>query len=126
MVFLIMLVLFCYMIHKACEDQGISPWNYLAGYVTGWFVILLLTSIAIVILYGQNIIHDPDAQKKILIFTPFTLLFHFLLFVFFRHRIASVGNPDYLEGMDSDDHYENDDEGHNEPPKPKKDLSYFR
>jgi hypothetical protein len=118
MLFLTMLVLFCYMIHKLCEERGLAPWNYLAGYITGWFVVLLVTSIAIVVVYGQNIIHDPDAAKKILIFTPFTLLFHFLLFIFFRHRITSITAPEYIE--------HDDDMPSNGPPKEKKDLSYFR
>ena len=115
MVFLLLLVAFCYVLHKMCEEKGISPWNYLMGFVGGFILVLFATSAAIMFFYGPNIINDPDAAKKIMAFTPFAMLFHFLLFIFFRRKISRV------------DTFNDEDDTHTPPPSDgKKDLSYFR
>ncbi|MES2620499.1 MAG: hypothetical protein V4615_06575 [Bacteroidota bacterium] len=115
MIFLILLVVFSYVIHKMCADRGISPWKHLIGFVTGFFLVLFATSFAIVMVYGQSVMSDPDVEKKVMVFAPFAMLFQFLLFVFFRIKIARVRVPN------------NEDD---EPTLPKdgekKDLSYFR
>ena len=116
MEFLLLLVGFCYVLHKMCAEKGISPVNYLVGFVTGFFIVLLGVAVAIACIYGPNIMNDPDANKKILAFTPFALLFHFLLFIFFRRKIAKV----------ADFHDEDDNHTPNPPTGEKKDLSYFR
>ncbi len=113
--FPIILVLFCYFLHKMCMEKGISPWGYLGGFVGGFVLILLAAYAGCVYFYGPNLMHDPEAQKKIESMTPFAMMFQFLLFIFFRNRIDNI--PDY--------HDEDDD---NNPPSDggKKDLSYFR
>ena len=115
MIFLILLVVLSYVLHKMCVDRGISPWKHLIGFVTGFFLVLFATSFAIVMFYGQDVLNDPDVEKKVMAFAPFAMLFQFLLFVFFRIKIARVRLPD------------NEDD---EPTLPtdsgKKDLSYFR
>ncbi len=117
MIFLLLLVFFCFMLHKMCDERGISPWSYLTGFVAGFVLILFLTSAAIVYLYGQNVLNDPDLQKKIIFFTPVALVCDLLLFLFMRRKISKVGV------------YHDDDDDSNMPPPPsneKKDLSYFR
>jgi hypothetical protein len=115
MIFIILLVGFSYMIHKMCSERGISPVNHLIGFITGFFLILFATSLALVLVYGQNVINDPEVESKVLQFAPFAYMFQFLLFVFFRLKIARIPLQD------------NDDD---EPTPPKngekKDLSYFR
>lgn len=115
MIFLIMLVVFSYMLHKLCIEKGISPWNHLVGFIVGFILILFATSFAIVIVYGQNIINDPDVETKVMLFAPFAMLFQFLLFIFFRLKISRIS-------------LHNDEHDEPTPPKDtdKKDLSYFR
>ena len=115
MIFLILLVVFCFVLHKMCVERGISPWNHLIGFVTGFFLILFATSFTIVVVYGQNIISDPDVEKKVMLFAPFAMLFHFLLFIFFRMKISRVPL-----------HKDEDDEPHHPTDSGKKDFSYFR
>src|SRR5438105_4908945 len=116
MIFLILLVAFCYVLHKMCAEKGISPWSYLTGFVTGFILVLFATSAAIVYFYGQNVINDPEVSKKVMVFAPFALMFHFLLFIFFRHKIARI--PDF---------HDEDEEKHIPPPaNGKGDFSYFR
>ncbi|HWB65163.1 MAG TPA: hypothetical protein VG603_16730 [Chitinophagales bacterium] len=120
MAFMLLLVGCSYLLHRMCDERGISPWRYLAGFVGGFFLILFGTSLAIVIVYGQNILKDPDMQRKIMMFTPVALGLHFLLFLFVRRKIERI--PVYGR--------EEDDDSHLPPPPPppseKKDLSYFR
>ena len=110
------LVLFCYFLHKMAVDKGLSPWGYIGGFITGFFLIIFSTAAAIVFFYGRNVLHSPDAQKEIESFMPFAMLFDFLLFLFFRWRIERI--PDYND--DDDDHHMPPNDGE------KKDLSYFR
>ncbi|MDB5284626.1 MAG: hypothetical protein JWO06_3701 [Bacteroidota bacterium] len=114
--FLLLLVGFCYVLHKMCAEKGISPWSYLIGFVTGFFLILFLTSAAIVFFYGPNILNDPEAGKEIMSFTLPAILFQFMLFLFFRRKISRIS-----------DYHDEDDETHTPPSDgTKKDLSYFR
>ena len=67
-----------------------------------------------IIVYGQNLINDPDLDKKVILFTPLTIVSQFLLFLFFKMKISRAR-------ISKDD---------DEPKLPtdtgKKDLSYFR
>lgn len=116
--FLFLLVAFCSVLHNMCAEKGISPWSYITGFVTGFFLVLFATSALVVMIYGPNIVNDPDAAKKLLLFSPFAMLFHFLLFIFFRRKIARI--PDFNDDEDDNDHLP--------PPsdREKKDFSYFR
>ena len=114
--FPIILVLFSYYLHKMCVEKGISPWNYLAGFVTGFVLIILAAWGVSVYFFGPNFLHDLDAQKEIESMSPFAMMFQFLLFLFFRRRIERM--PD-LHDEDDDHNLPNDGNG-------KKDLSYFR
>ncbi len=116
MIFLLLLVGFSYVIHKMCSERGISPWSYLVGFVSGFFLILFATSAALVLMYGQNVINDPEVETKVMAMAPFAMLFQFLLFVFFRVKIGRTRIN------------KKDDEDTPPPPpaKEKKDLSYFR
>ena len=97
-----------------CTEKGISPWGYVSGFVGGFLLILLIAYAGCVYFYGPNVLHDPEAQKKIESMTPFAMMFQFLLFILFRRKIESI--PDY---HDEDDDNTPTDGG-------KKDLSYFR
>lgn len=110
------LVVFCYFLHKLAVEKGVSPWAYIGGFVTGFFVIIVATAVAVIFFYGRHVLNDADAQKEVESLTPFTLLFDFLLFLFFRWRLDRI--PDYGD----------DDDDNNLPPNDgdKKDLSYFR
>jgi len=113
--FPITLVFFCYFLHKMCAEKGISPWNYLAGFVTGFFIIILAVWGISVYFFGPNFLHDADAHKKIESMSPFAMMFQFLLFLFFRRKIERL--PDY---------HDEDDDNNLPPNGGKKDLSYFR
>jgi hypothetical protein len=112
--FPIILVLFCYFLHKMCIEKEVSPWGYLGGFVTGFLLIIGAAYAGCLYFYGVNLMHDPDAQKKMETMAPFAMMFQFLLFIFFRKRIENI--PDY--------HDEDDDNSPTEGGK--KDLSYFR
>jgi len=86
MIFLILLVVLSYMLHKMCEDRGITPWGYLTAFITGFMIINLATAGVIIYMYGPNVMNDPDAPKKLAIFTPVMLFFHFALFYFLRRK----------------------------------------
>ena len=111
----IMLVTFCYFLHKMCVDKGISPWGYVGGFVGGFFLIILLAAVGIVFFYGPHVMKDADSYKEVESLIPFAMMFHFLLFLFFRRKIERL--PDYNE---------DDDDNHLPPNDGKKDLSYFR
>lgn len=117
MIFLLLLVGFSYAIHKMCSERGISPWSYLVGFISGFFLILFATSAVLVMMYGQNVINDPDVENKVMAMAPFAMLFQFLLFVFFRIKIGRTR-------IASKEH--DDDTPPPPPTKEKKDLSYFR
>ena len=109
------LVLFSYFLHKMAVEKGVSPWGYLGGFIAGFFLIIFASVAAIIFFYGTHVLSDADAQKEVQSITPFTMLFHFLLFLYFRRRIESI--PDYND----------EDDDNNLPPNDgKKDLSYFR
>ena len=116
MIFPVLLVVFCYVLHRMCTEKGVSPWSYLTGFITGFLLIIMATWSIINFLFGRNAINDPEMQKTILALWPFAMLFHFLLFVFFRRKISRI--PDYPDDKD---------DSHTPPPSSgKKDLSYFR
>jgi hypothetical protein len=98
-----------------CVERGIPAAKYLAGFIAGFFLVLFVTSFVIVMVYGQNIINDPDVQSKVALFSPFAMMFHFLLFIFFRLKISRAKTPQPP----------NEDEPL-PPSSEKKDLSYFR
>ena len=109
------LILFSYFLHKMAVEKGLSPWGYLGGFVAGFFVVIFASVAAIIFFYGVHVLGDADAQKEVNSITPFTMLFHFLLFLYFRRRIERI--PDYND----------EDDDNNLPPNDgKKDLSYFR
>jgi len=110
------LVICCFFLHKMSVEKGISPWNYLAGFISGFFLIIMAAWGVTVYFFGPNFMHDADAQKKIESMTPFAMMFQFLLFLFFRRKIDRL--PD-LHDEDDDNNLPNDG-------KEKKDLSYFR
>jgi hypothetical protein len=118
MIFVISLLIFCYVIHSMCDERGVSPWAYLATFIAGYFLVFFGTSVAVIITYGPNIIHDPDMEKKVMNFVPFIFVFHFLLFYLFWRRLSRI-KP-----------YSDEDDDNQLPPPPppgnKKDLSYFR
>lgn len=118
MIFVILLLVFCYVIHSMCNERGLSPWGYLAAFIAGYFLVFFGTSIAVIVAYGPNIINDPDAEKKVMNFIPFIFLFHGLLFFLFWRKLSRIKT--YGD--------EDDDNTHLPPPpsKDKKDLSYFR
>jgi hypothetical protein len=109
------LVLFSFFLHKMATEKGVSPWGYLVGFISGFFVIIFATIAAIIFFYGIHVLADADAQKEVQSLTPFTMLFDFLLFLYFRRRIDRL--PDY---------HDEDDDNNLPPNGGKKDLSYFR
>ena len=113
----IILIFFCYFIYKMCTEKEVSPWAYLGGFVTGFFLIIFAAFAGCLFFFGPNLMHEADAQKKIDSMTPFAMLFQFLLFLFFRRRIERL--PDYHDEDDDNNLPPNDGNG-------KKDLSYFR
>ena len=109
------LILFSFFLHKMAVEKGISTWGYLGGFIAGFFLIILATVAAIIFFYGTHVLNDPDAAREVQSLTPFTMLFHFLLFLFFRRKIERM--PDY---------HDEDDDNNLPPNDGKKDLSYFR
>ena len=99
-----------------CTEKDVSPWGYLSAFIAGFLVIMGVGYASCLFFYGPNVIHDPEAQKKIESIAPFAMMFQFLLFVYVRRRIERI--PDYQD----------DDDDNNFPPDNggKKDLSYFR
>ena len=115
--FPITLVLFSYFIHKLCVEKEISPWGYLGGFVSGFVLIIAAALGACLFFFGPNVMHDPEALKKLESMTPFALMFQFLLFLYFRRRIERIP-------------FQDEDDDSNVPPtgggREGKDFSYFR
>ena len=110
------LLFFCFYLHKMAVEKGVSPWAYVGGFVGGFFAIIVATAFAIIFFYGKHVLSDADAVKEVESFTPFTMMFDFLLFLFFRWKLDRI--PDYGDDDDDNNPPQNDGE--------KKDLSYFR
>lgn len=119
---IILLVAFSYQLHRMADNKGVSPWPYVLNF-TGIFVAVVF-AVTVVMSTVMNIdlsdMKNPENLKKLIWVQPFVLLFEVMLFLFFRQRIKRI--PDYNE---EEDDYPGPD-NRPEPPKEKKDLSYFR
>ena len=116
MIDIILVVLFCYQLHRMARERGLASFPYILNYVAIFFMMMIAFVYLLVSYYGPNVIKTPEGIKAAMMFEPFAILFEIFLFLYFRKRIQKATVP-----ADNDDDYT--------PPtsnKEKKDLSYFR
>ncbi|HRG89095.1 MAG TPA: hypothetical protein PLW44_08765 [Chitinophagales bacterium] len=117
---LILAVIFCYQLHRMAHMRGLSAMPFVLNYLGIFILSMLLFATWFVQAYGADALKTDEGIKAALMFEPFVILLEVFLFIYFRKRIqrtvpAAANNND-------DDDYNN----RPEPPKEKKDLSYFR
>lgn len=113
---LLFLVLICVFIFQIARKQGVSPWMYVVNYISIFFAVGIVISCICIAVFGQEAIMSEQGMKTAELIQPFILLFEIILFLFFRKQILKARTP-----VNNDDDYNRP-----EPPKEKKDLSYFR
>jgi hypothetical protein len=116
MIDIVLVLIFCYQLHRLAHNKGLSPWPYLMNYLAGFFLMAVVIGYTAMALFGKDLLQDEEAMKKALALEPFAVLFEVLLFLYLRNRIAKAKVV-----------YEDDDTDDTPPPPgDKKDLSYFR
>ncbi len=115
MIDILLVLIFCYQLHRMAHKRGLPAWPYLLNYLAGFFLIAIGIGYTAMSIFGKDLLQNEAAMKKTLMLEPFAILFEVLLFIYFRNKIMKAEVP-----QDEDDN--------NEPPptEEKKDLSYFR
>lgn len=116
MIDIVLVIIFCYQLNRMARERGVSPWPYVLNYLAAFFVMMMTFAFIFLNFFGVDALKDEQAVKTAMMFEPFAIMFEVFLFIYFRKRIQkAVGNND-----------SNDFNPPAEPPKEKKDLSYFR
>ncbi len=118
MIDIVLVILFCYQLHRMARERGISPWPYVLNYLAAFFLMMFSFAFIFLNFFGMDALKDEQGIKSAMMFEPFAIMFEVFLFIYFRKRIqkAVASNND-----------NNDFNPPSEPPKKeKKDLSYFR
>jgi uncharacterized membrane protein YhdT len=114
---LILAVIFCYQLHRMAHMRGLSAMPFVLNYLGIFILTMLLFVTWFLQAYGPDALKTEEGIKAALMFEPFVILLEVFLFIYFRRRIQRT-----VPAADNDD----DDYKRPEPPKEKKDLSYFR
>jgi hypothetical protein len=99
------------------RERGLSPWPYVLNYLAIFFVTIFACLYAFISFFGIDGLKDEQGLKTAMMFEPFAIMFEVFLFLYFRKRIQKA----FVPSGDNDDDYHRP-----QPPKEKKDLSYFR
>lgn len=117
MIDIVLVILFCYQLTRMARERGISPWPYVLNYLAAFFVMMMTFAFIFLNFFGVDALKDEQAIKTAMMFEPFAIIFEVFIFIYFRKRIQKI----VANNNDS-----NDFNPPAEPPKEKKDLSYFR
>lgn len=116
MIDLVLVLIFCYQLHRMANERGLSGLPYILNYLAGFFLLAIIIGFTAMYIFGPDLLQNEEAMNKALALEPFAVLFEVLLFIYLRNKIRKTPVR-----------YEEDDTP--EPPTPpreKKDLSYFR
>ena len=119
MIDIVLVVLFCYQLHRMASEKGLSPTPYILNYLAIFFFVIITFGCIFLSVYGSNALKDEEGIKAAMMFEPFAILFEFFLFIYFRKRIQKARAQE-----DDNDDFTPPTPPSNKPPK--KDLSYFR
>ena len=117
---LILVIILSYALFRMAKSQNIRPWRWVFNYVGAFLTTALVAGFALFYLYGEAVLKDPDLQKKVNLFLPFTLLYEVILFFYFRTLMNK-----YVTYLDKVDEYKattNDPR----PQEGKQDFTHFR
>lgn len=116
MIDLVLVLIFCYQLHRMANERGLSGLPYILNYLAGFFLLVIIVVFTAMYLFGPDLLKNEEDMKKALALEPFAVLFEVLLFIYLRNLIRKAQVV-----------YEEDDTPEPpSPPKEKKDLSYFR
>jgi len=115
MIDILLVLIFCYQLHRMAHKRGLSAWPYLINYLAGFLLIAIGIGYTAISIFGKDLLQNEEAMKKTLMLEPFAILFEVLLFIYFRNKI-----------MKAEVQQEEDDHQDPPPAQEKKDLSYFR
>lgn len=113
---IVILLLFCYLLHKKANKIGIRPWPWLIRYALVWMLISTLITVAGTRFMGLDFSQveifnlDPEIAGQLAILGLINLGLCTLAFLLFYKHIQKL-NPKPEEPEDEE---------------PEKDLSYFR
>lgn len=117
MIDLILVILFCYQLHRMANQRGLSPMPYVLNYLAVFLLTMIGAAVLFLNFFGADALKDEQGIKVALAFEPFAIAFEIFLFIYFRKKIQkapiNTGN-------------DNDFSPPPPPEKEKKDLSYFR
>jgi len=117
MIDIVLVAIFCYQLNRMARMRGLSPWPYILNYLAAFFLMMFLFVYLFLSFYGMDALKDEQGIKTAMMFGPFAIMFEVFHFIYFRKRIQRVV---------SSENDNNDFNPPSEPPKEKKDLSYFR
>ena len=117
MIDIVLVILFCYQLHRMARERGISPWPYVLNYVAAFFIMMFSFAFIFLNFFGMDALKDEQGIKTAMMFEPFAIMFEVFLFIYFRKRIQK--SP-------ISSNHDNDFNPPSPPTKEKKDLSYFR
>lgn len=115
MIDIVLVLIFCYQLHRMAHERGLPAMPYLLNYLAGFFLIAVVTAYTAMMLFGKDLLHNEEAMRNALMLEPFAILFEVILFIYLRNKIRKAKVE-----LNDDDNYEPP------PPREKKDLSYFR
>lgn len=118
MIDIVLVTLFCYQLNRMARERGLSPWPYVLNYLAIFLVMMVGFMYAFVSLFGIEGLKDEQGIKTAMMFEPFAIMFEVFLFIYFRKKIQKTNTS-------SNDHNDFNPPSQ-QPPKDKKDLSYFR
>jgi hypothetical protein len=119
MIDLVLVCLFCYQLNRLARLRGVSPVPYILNYLAAFSLMMFGFIYLFLNFYGADALKDEQGIKTALMFEPFAIMFEVFLFIYFRKRIQGATPDD--NNRDNTDYTQRPN-----PPKEKKDLSYFR
>lgn len=106
-------------LYYMADNYNIRPWRWVRNYVGVFLASIIVLSLVLFGIYGQDMISNPEVIKKIQMIVPFTLLYQFLLFMYFRSMMKK-----YVSYLDKKDAFENEAERNRQTDN--RDFSHFR
>ncbi|MFN8309394.1 MAG: hypothetical protein U0T73_05475 [Chitinophagales bacterium] len=116
---LILMCIFGGALYYMAINYNIRPWRWVGIYVGAFMATVFVAVMVLYGIYGQGLISDPEAIKKVQLLIPFTLLYQFLLFMYFRSMMKK-----YVAHLDKIDAYQEKSERNQ--PTDNRDFSHFR
>ncbi|MFN8277275.1 MAG: hypothetical protein U0T84_07320 [Chitinophagales bacterium] len=115
---IVLLLILSGALYRMATGYNIRPWRWVINFTGAFLATMMLASIALVARFGTDVTNNKDAMAIIYRLSPFTMLYQFLLFMYFRTMMKKyVGHLDKLEA------YQEEAE---KPQRDTRDFSHFR